>query len=418
MTVSVHTLGNGLRIVTHRMDTVETVSLGVWVAVGTRHERPEVNGVAHMLEHMAFKGTKTRTARGIAEEIEAVGGHLNAHTSREFTAFHATVLKADVELAVDILADILQHSVFDEAELARERVVIAQEIGEAADVPDDVIFDEFQAAAFPDQPMGRSILGEAEIIERMQRGDVIDYMSRHYAAPIMVVSAAGNLDPAKFSAAVEARFAGLPSRAAENGIDRAAYRGGEFREVRDLEQAHFVLGFEGISFAEPDFFALQVLSTLLGGGMSSRLFQEIRESRGLAYTIYSWAQSYTDTGLFGVYAGTGEEQLPELVPLVCDELVKVTRSVTGAELARARAQMKAGMLMSLESTYSRCEQLARQLHIFGRPLDLSEIVAKIDEVDEAAVRRVAARMLASRPTLSALGPVSSLESFDKIAARL
>jgi predicted Zn-dependent peptidase len=417
MSVEATTLPNGLRIVTHRMDTVETVSLGVWVAVGTRHERPEVNGVAHMLEHMAFKGTKTRTARGIAEEIEAVGGHLNAHTSREFTAFHATVLKADVELAVDILADILQNSVFDEAELARERVVIAQEIGEAADIPDDVIFDEFQAAAFPEQPMGRSILGEAEIIERMQRGDVIDYMSRHYAAPIMVVSAAGNFDPAKFVAAVGERFAGLPSRVAENGIDRAAYRGGEFRDVRDLEQAHLVLGFEGISFADPDFFALQVLSTLLGGGMSSRLFQEIRESRGLAYTIYSWAQSYTDTGLFGVYAGTGEEQLPELLPLVCDELIKVTQSVTTAELARARAQMKAGMLMSLESTYSRCEQLARQMHIFGRPLDLSEIVAKIDGVDEAAVRRVAARILKTRPTLSALGPVGTLESFEKIAAR-
>jgi predicted Zn-dependent peptidase len=399
------------------MDAVETVSLGVWVAVGTRQERPEVNGVAHMLEHMAFKGTKTRTARGIAEEIEAVGGHLNAHTSREFTAFHATVLKADVELAVDIIGDILQNSVFDEAELARERVVIAQEIGEAADIPDDVIFDEFQAAAFPDQPMGRSILGEAEIIERMQRDDVTDYMSRHYAAPIMVVSAAGNLDPARFVAMVEKRFAGLPSHAPENATARAAYKGGEFREIRDLEQAHLVLGFEGVSFDDPDFYAVQVMSTLLGGGMSSRLFQEVRESRGLAYTIYSWAASYTDTGLFGVYAGTGEEQLAALMPLVCDELNKVMRSVTSAEVARARAQMKAGMLMSLESTYSRCEQLARQMHIFGRPLDISEIVAKIDAVDETAVRRAAARIIASRPTLSALGPVATLEAFDKIAAR-
>jgi predicted Zn-dependent peptidase len=284
---------------------------------------------------MAFKGTKTRTARGIAEEIEAVGGHLNAHTSREFTAFHATVLKADVELAVDIIGDILQNSVFDEAELARERVVIAQEIGEAADIPDDVIFDD------------------------------------------MVVSAAGNLDPARFVAMVEKRFAGLPSHAPENATARAAYKGGEFREIRDLEQAHLVLGFD----------------------------------------IYSRAASYTDTGLFGVYAGTGEEQLAALMPLVCDELNKVMRSVTSAEVARARAQMKAGMLMSLESTYSRCEQLARQMHIFGRPLDISEIVAKIDAVDETAVRRAAARIIASRPTLSALGPVATLEAFDKIAAR-
>jgi predicted Zn-dependent peptidase len=400
------------------MDMVETVSLGVWVAVGTRHERPEVNGVAHMLEHMAFKGTKTRTARAIAEEIEAVGGHLNAHTSREFTAFHATVLKADVALAVDIIADILQNSVFDEAELARERVVIAQEIGEAADIPDDVIFDEFQAAAFPGQPIGRPILGEADIIEKMQRGDVIDYMSRHYAAPIMVVAAAGNLDPAKFVATVEKAFTGLLSRAPEDGIVRATYKGGEFREARELEQAHFVLGFEGVPYADPDFYAIQVLSTLLGGGMSSRLFQEIRESRGLAYTIYSWAASYLDTGLFGVYAGTGEEQLAQLVPLVCDELNKVTQAVTPAELARARAQMKAGMLMSLESTYSRCEQLARQMHIFGRPLDIAEIVSQIDAVNEEAVRRVAARLFKSRPTLSALGPVGRLEPLEKIAARL
>jgi len=417
MTAVVTTLPNGLRVVVQRMDTVETVSLGVWVAVGTRHEQPEINGVAHMLEHMAFKGTKMRSARGIAEEIEAVGGHLNAHTSREFTAFHASVLKADVAVAVDIIADILQNSVFDEAELTRERVVITQEIGEAADMPDDVIFDAFQAAAFPGQPIGRPILGEAEIIESLQRHQIMDYMGRHYAAPRMVVAAAGNLDPGRFTEMVAKAFVALPSSAPENGTAPAIYRGGEFRETRDLEQAHLVLGFAGVSYADPDFFAVQVMSTLLGGGMSSRLFQEIRESRGLAYTIYSWSASYLDTGLFGVYAGTGQEQLAELVPLVCDELIKVTESVGEAELARARAQMKAGMLMSLESTYSRCEQLARQLLIFGRPLEISEIVGKIDAVDAEAVRRVVTRILKSRPTLSALGPVSGLESFDQIVAR-
>ena len=242
-------------------------------------------------------------------------------------------------------------------------------------------------------------------------------MGRHYAAPRMVVAAAGNLDPGRFTEMVAKAFAALPSSAPESGTAPAIYRGGEFRETRDLEQAHLVLGFAGVSYADPDFFAVQVMSTLLGGGMSSRLFQEIRESRGLAYTIYSWSASYLDTGLFGVYAGTGQEQLAELVPLVCDELVKVTESVGEAELARARAQMKAGMLMSLESTYSRCEQLARQLLIFGRPLEISEIVGKIDAVDAEAVRRVMKRILKSRPTLSALGPVAGLESFDQIAAR-
>jgi len=417
VSVELTTLPNGLRIVTHRMDTVETVSLGLWVDVGTRHERPEVNGVAHMLEHMAFKGTKTRSARAIAEEIEAVGGQLNAHTGREFTAFHSSVLKADVGLAVDLIADILQNSVFDEAELARERVVIAQEIGEASDIPDDAIFDSFQETAFPDQPLGRPILGKAEIIARIARNEIVDYLSLHYAAPHMVVAAAGNLDHVEFVARVGEAFAGLPSHTSGDGTAPPIYKGGEHREVRDLEQAHLVLGFEGLSYADPDFFAQQVLSTLLGGGMSSRLFQEVRESRGLAYTIYSWAASYTDTGLFGVYAGTGEEQLSELVPLVCDEINKVTRAVGQAELARARAQMKAGMLMSLESTYSRCEQLARQLHIYRRPLEISEIVAKIDAVDEAAVRRVAARIVATTPTLSALGAIDGLESYEKIAKR-
>jgi predicted Zn-dependent peptidase len=417
MSVEVTTLPSGLRVVTHRMDTVETVSLGIWVDVGTRHEAREINGVAHMLEHMVFKGTKTRSARAIAEEIEAVGGQLNAHTSREFTAFHSTVLKADVALAVELLADILQNSVFDEAEIARERVVIAQEIGEAADIPDDVIFDSFQETAYPGQPLGRPVLGKAEIIARLGRPEIVDYLGRHYVAPRMVVSAAGQLDHAAFVAAVAERFATLPSRAVPNGIAPARYEGGEFREVRDLEQVHLVLGFEGINYADPDFFAVQVLSTLLGGGMSSRLFQEVRESRGLAYTIYSWAASYSDTGLFGVYAGTGEAQLGELVPLVCAEMMKVAESIGAAELARARAQMKAGMLMSLESTYARCEQLARQLHIFGRPLENFDIIARIDAVDETAVKRVASRIVSTTPTLSALGPVEDLESYEKIAAR-
>ena len=417
MSVEVATLPNGLRVVTHRMDTVETVSLGLWVDVGTRHEAPAVNGVAHMLEHMAFKGTKTRSARAIAEEIEAVGGQLNAHTSREFTAFHSTVLKADVALAVELLADILQNSVFDEAEIARERVVIAQEIGEAADIPDDVIFDSFQETAYPRQPLGRPVLGKAEIIARLGQPDILDYLGRYYAAPRMVFAAAGNLDHAAFVAKVAESFAALPSRTTANSLVPARYEGGEFREVRDLEQVHLVIGFEGLPFADPDFFAVQVLSTLLGGGMSSRLFQEVRESRGLAYTIYSWAASYSDTGLFGVYAGTGTAQLDELVPLVCGELIKVTESIGTAELARARAQMKAGMLMSLESTYARCEQLARQMHIFGRPLEISDLIARIDAVDEEAVRRVATRIVSTTPTLSALGPVEDLESYDRIAAR-
>ncbi len=417
MSVETVTLPNGLRIATARMPSVETVSLGVWVAVGTRHERAEINGVSHFLEHMAFKGTRTRSARAIAEEIEAVGGQLNAHTSRELTAFHATVLKEDVGVAVDIVADILQNSMFDEAEIARERVVIAQEIGEARDVPDDVVFDAFQAAAYPGQAMGWPILGSEENVAGMRRAALVDYMSTHYGAPRMVVSAAGNLDHAAFVRLVEQAFAGLGPVAA-NGVEKARYGGGDTRTARELEQVHLVLGFEGLPYADPDFFALSVMSMALGGGMSSRLFQEIRESRGLVYSVYSFAAPYTDTGLFAVYAGTGEDQLDELVPLLCGEVAKAATEDFGeAELGRARAQLKAGMLMSLESTSARCEQIARQLQVFGRVLEIPEIVAKIDAVDAAAVRRVSGRILTGKPTFSALGPVAGLESYEAISAR-
>jgi len=417
MTVRVETLPNGLRVVTHRMDTVETVSLGVWVHVGTRHERPEVNGVSHLLEHMAFKGTERRSARRIAEEIEAVGGYLNAYTSRELTAYTATVLKEDVALAVDIIADILQHSVFDETELARERAVVLQEIGQAEDTPDDIVFDMFQEAAFPDQPMGRPVLGRADIVGHMPRNALVDYLAAHYAAPRMVLSAAGNLDHAALVDAAARAFDSLPA-GTRSTPDRARYGGGERREDRDLEQAHLVVGFEGIPYADPDYYAQSVYSTILGGGMSSRLFQEIRENRGLVYSIYSFSSSYQDSGLFGVYAGTGDEQVQELVPVLCDEM-RATADVIGSdELKRARAQLRAGILMSLESTSSRCEQLARQLIFYNRAVPIEEISAGIEAVDEAQVRRVVHRLMETPPALAAIGPLDHLEPFEAIKGRL
>ncbi|NQU69521.1 MAG: insulinase family protein, partial [Rhodospirillales bacterium] len=275
MTVQVSTLPSGLRVVTHQMQAVESVSLGMWAHVGTRHERPEINGIAHMLEHMAFKGTKRRSARAIAEEIEDVGGHLNAYTSREFTAYHATVLRGDETLAVDMLADILQNSVFDEDELERERAVILQEIGQTNDTPDDVVFDHFQEIAFPDQPVGRSVLGTAEIVSNMPREALQGYMDEHYSASRMVFSAAGNIEHDAMVRLVEDAFDHLPGGAGSGSHagEPARYVGGEFRELRDLEQAHLVLGFEGISFTDPDYYPLSVLSVVLGGGMSSRLFQ-------------------------------------------------------------------------------------------------------------------------------------------------
>jgi predicted Zn-dependent peptidase len=410
-------LANGLRIVTDPMDTVETVSLGVWVDAGTRHEPPAVNGVSHMLEHMAFKGTERRTARDIAEEMDAVGGHLNAYTARDHTAYYAKVLKEDTGLALDIIADILQHSTMDAEELAREQAVVVQEIAQAIDTPDDIIFDHFQATAYPDQSLGRPVLGTEELVKAMDRDVVLGYMRGHYSAPSMVVAGAGSIDHDALVAEAEKAFAALPDFQA-NTTDRAVYAGGSFREERDLEQVHVVLGYDGVSYTDPDYYAASVLSTVLGGGMSSRLFQEVREKRGLVYSIYSFTSSYDDGGLFGVYAGTGEDELAELVPVMCDEIVKIVDGVAPAELARARAQLKASILMSLESTSSRCEQLARQILIYGRPIPVAELVSRIEAVTDADLVRVARRLLAGTPTVAAIGPLSKLEGYDEVARRL
>ena len=416
MAPRITTLNNGLRVVTEHMPTLKTSALGVWIGAGARNETAANNGVAHMLEHMAFKGTAKRDARRIAEEIEAVGGSLNAYTSRENTAYYARVLKADVPLAVDILSDILQHSTFDETELDRERAVIIQEIGQSFDTPEDLIFDQFQEVLYPDQPLGRPILGTEELIKSIPRADIASYMKRNYMASGMVLAAAGNVDHAALVAQAESAFAeigtGVPPTAAP-----ARYVGGERFENRDLEQVHFTLGFDGVPYGDPDYYAASVFSYLLGGGMSSRLFQEIREKRGLVYSIYSFTSPYRDGGNFGVYAGTGEKEVDELVPVLCDELNKVASKITAEELARTKAQMKAGMLMSLESTSSRCERLAQNMLIHGRVHSYQEIIDKIDAVDEAAVGRVAQRMMRSKPTVAALGPVGRLERMAPISAR-
>jgi predicted Zn-dependent peptidase len=410
-------LKNGLQIATDRVETVDTVSLGIWVDVGTRHEPAAINGVAHFLEHMAFKGTQRRTALAIAEEIEAVGGHLNAYTSRESTAFYAKVLKEDAPLALDILADILQHSTFEPEEMERERTVILQEIGQANDTPDDIIFDHFQECAYPDQAMGRPVLGRPEIIRRLEPGEVTAYLHDHYGARRMVLAAAGNLDHDRVAKLAEKLLSEMPAERPAT-TEPARYTGGERREERDLEQLHLVLGFPGLVLDDPDYYAGSVLTTAFGGGMSSRLFQEIREKRGLVYTIHCFGHSYRDGGLFGVYAGTGEEEAAELVPALCEEVRKLDDGLNPVELARAKAQLKAGLLMSLESTSARCEQLAQHLLIHGTPFDAAYLVRRIEAVDDAAIRRVVARWRAGPPTLTALGPLSRLEDFDRVQARL
>ncbi len=417
MAIRVTTLENGLRVATDAMDTVESVSIGVWVDVGTRHEKLEMNGVSHLLEHMAFKGTERRTALQIAEQIEDVGGHINAYTSRENTAYYARVLKEDKGLALDIIADILQHSTMDSEEFERERTVILQEINSAEDTPDDVVFDHFQQAAYPDQPLGRPVLGLADVVGAMPRQTVMDYMARHYHAPSMVLAASGRLDHDDVVAMAEDAFTDL-GRGNPPQRETANYIGGESRKSKDLEQAHLLLGFDGLAFDDPDFYAMAVFSTLFGGGMSSRLFQEVREKHGLVYSIYSFCSCYSDSGIFGIHAGTGESEAAKVLPLVCNEIRKTADMVGADEIRRARAQLKSGILMSLESTSSRCEQLARQMMVFGRPLPVEEVVGHIEEVTAATIHAATERLFAGPPTLAALGPIGSVESLEEIKARL
>ncbi|MFT8418540.1 MAG: pitrilysin family protein [Acetobacter sp.] len=410
-------LPSGLTVVTERMDRVETVSFGAYISAGTRNETAAENGVSHFLEHMAFKGTTSRSALRIAEEIENVGGHINAYTAREQTVFYVKLLKENLGLGIDIIGDILTHSTFDAAELERERGVILQEIGQANDTPDDVVFDHFQETAFPDQPMGRPILGTESLIQNMPRDTLMSYMGTHYNPSNMVVAAAGNLEHAAVVAQVEQHFADLPTTKAP-GMEKAVYAGGEFRQVKELDQAHIVLGFPSTGYDDPDYYAALLLSTLLGGGMSSRLFQEIREKRGLVYSVYSFNAPFEGGGVFGVYAGTGEKECAELIPVTLEELRKVQLGVSMDELVRARTQLKSSLLMSLESTGSRCEQIARQLQIFGRIIPTQETVDKIEAVTREDICRAAARIFAGAPTLAALGPIGHIPSLQSIKETL
>ena len=412
------TLDNGVTVLTDDMPHLESASLGVWVKAGSRSERKDEHGISHLLEHMAFKGTASRTALQIAEAIENVGGDLNAATSIEHTGYFARVLKEDVALAADILADILQNSLFDGGELDRERNVIIQEIGAARDNPDDHVFDLFQSAAFPDQPIGRTILGTAESVRAMGAPSIRDYMDRNYVGDRMVVAAAGNVNHDQLVDIANDRFHTLRANGAP-APEKARYVGGEERLVSDHEQAHIVLGFEGRAYNSDGFYAAQVLASILGGGMSSRLFQEVREKRGLCYSVYAFHWAFEDSGVFGIAAATGEDEVSELVPVVLDELRRATETITEDEVIRVRNQIRAGLLMSLESPSARAGQLARQQILWGRTIPLQETVDRINRITAERVKHVASQIFASNEvSLAGIGPVAKLPDYVSIGERL
>jgi len=411
-------LDSGLTIVTEAMPQLRTASLGIWVGAGTRYEELRENGISHLLEHMAFKGTKRRSALAIAEEIENVGGDLNASTGLESTGYYARVLGEDVPLALDVLADILTEPTFVEEELAREKSVILQEIGAANDTPEDYIYELFQKRAFPDQPIGRPILGTPQSVKSQSPASLRDYMHRHYRAPQMVVSAAGAIEHRQVVDQMAKQLAAIPASSAPVAAP-ARYAGGAEIYARDLEQTHIVLGYEGRSLHAPDYYAVQVFANVLGGGSSSRLFQEVREKRGLCYSVYAFHSAYADTGMFSVYAGTDPRDCTELMTVIGEQLFEAAEKTTEAEIARAKAMMKVGLLMALESSGARADQLARQLLFYGRIVPIDEIVRRVDAVTVEDMRAAARTLLSSsRPTFAGLGPKAGIESAARIAENL
>ena len=417
MTVRLSRLPSGLVVVTHAMDHLESTALGIWVGAGSRSERDNEHGLSHVLEHMAFKGTRTRSAIAIAEEIEAVGGEVNAATSVETTSYYARILKDDAALAVDILSDILRNSVFDPAELQREQHVIVQEIGAALDTPDDRVYDLFTEAAFPGQPIGRTILGTPQTVEATAPSMLDDYLGRHYRGPAMVLAAAGALDHDKLVALAGERLEELSAKPGPKPV-AATYRGGERREPRDLQETQIMVGFEGRPYSSDSFYTAQMLAAIIGGGMSSRLFQEVREKRGLCYSIYAFHWAFSDSGLFGIHAATGPDDVAELMPVMLGELERAAHDIDERELDRARAQLRAGLLMTLESPAARAGQLARQLLLFGRPIPSEELVARVNAITVGDVRDLAGDIFAgSVPTVAAVGALGGMMSHDRIAER-
>lgn len=420
MDVNVTRLSSGLTVVTEKMPRVESVALGVWIKSGSRNELDSEHGIAHLLEHMAFKGTARRSARDIAEEIENVGGELNAATSVESTSYYARVLKEDLSLAVDILADILTESLFEEDELEREKNVILQEIGASLDSPDDVLFDNFSSVAFRDQKLGRTILGTAETVQSFQPEQIRAYLGRNYTTDRIFIVATGNVDHDAFTKEVEERFSGLRTTPLETPVmDKAIYTGGEIRVERDLMDAQVILGFEGKAYHARDFYCSQILASILGGGMSSRLFQEVRETRGLCYSVYAFHWAFSDTGVFGVHAATGGENLPELMPVLIEELRKVSQDIQQQEIDRSRAQIRAQLLMSQESAVARAGQLARQMMLYGHPIPNEEMMERLSLITRDRLTDLAGRLFFDTvPTLSAIGPLEQLGPTSDITSAL
>lgn len=413
-------LNNGLRIITEHMRDVDSIAFNIRVGVGSRAESISQSGMSHFLEHMAFKGTKTRTAFEIAKAFDDIGGVFNASTGRESTSYYAKVLKKDLSIGIDILIDILMNSTFPEDELEREKGVVIQEIFQTNDSPSDIIFDKYMEAAYKDQSFGRSILGTQETVKSFTREDLNDYTREHYFGENMLLAVAGNIEHEEIVALTKDALSKIHSKELKKN-EGADYTGSEYLEHRKLDQVHLLIGLPGVSCHDDKYYTFKVLDSILGGGMSSRLFQEVREKQGLAYSIYSFNSSYTDTGILSIFAGTDSSNLDKLLQSITTELKKLcTNDLKAEEVSRVKERIKSQILMSRESTSSRAETLSYYYSNYGKYISKHELIEKISAVSAADIQETAEKLLSQceKTTLAAIGEINLLPSYDKVVSML
>ena len=410
-TIEKTVLENGLTIITERMSHVRSASVGIWVRSGSRHEAAELNGISHFIEHTLFKGTSTRTAREIAVESDAIGGHVDAFTSREVASYYVKVLDEHLPRAFDLLADLVTSPLFDNQELDRERNVVMEEIKMVEDTPDDLVHETFVSNFWPDHPLGRSILGTADTLATFDHNKVSEYFGEVYTPRNLVVSGAGNLEHASFVDMVSRHLGHLSDRAADLSVSAPSPHARRIILSKDLEQAHLVLGVRCPSLISEDRYSVHVLNVILGGGMSSRLFQTIREEHGLAYSVYSGVNAYTDAAYLAMYAATSPGQIEDLIRLSIEEFGKLKdEQVPASELERAKDQLKVSVMLGLESTSSRMSNLARQEIFFGRQFTLDEILDRIESVSLDDVQRMAREIFdGGALALTAIGQLDGLD---------
>jgi predicted Zn-dependent peptidase len=410
-------LDSGTTVVTERMSEVRSVSVGLWFDVGARDEPDPLAGTSHFLEHLLFKGTPTRTAKEIADAFDAVGGDVNAFTGKEYTCYYTRVLESDLPMALDVLADMITNSLLDPEELESERRVILEEIAMHEDAPDELVHDLFYRSMWNGHPLGRPVLGFNDTISAVTRDEVAQYWRGRYSPANLVVAGAGNLDHDDLVRRVESLFSGSsgPRTSRSGGAPRHA-SGVEIHK-RPTEQAHMVIGTEGLPRAHPDRHALTILDTVLGGGMSSRLFQEVREKRGLAYSVYSYRALFAETGAFAVYAGTTPQNAQTVVDIIRAELEAVIRDgVSPAELERAKGHVKGSLVLSAEDPGSRMNRLGRQQVTTGEILSIDELLERFDRLEIDDVRRVAESVLGNGDfQMTVVGPFDQ-DAFDRDAA--